>query len=292
MSTNVPPPTPPYPGGVAPADTPALRDRRVAVGLGVAAFVVVIAAVLWLTRSPGPPSAPVGLRATGESCGSPCETIAGAIRLAWTPPESGAEATGYRVMRDDVALDAVGGSTLSFVDDEVTIDGSYEYRVVALSEEGESPPTAPVTASVPVPPEGAAHLHGVYRVELSVRRARSIGAAFGIDDPLPGKRGRDRWSFESSCGPDEGACPSTWSGLEGDIDPRRGRWTGTIDGLPARCGRDGRAPAPIELDLRAVDVGVVDDAWIVTGFRGTATVAFRCPGFPTASATVEVTGSI
>jgi hypothetical protein len=293
MSTSAQPPTPPYQGGAASADTPARRDRRVAIGIVVGALVVLVSAVLWFTRSPGPPSAPVALQATGRSCDSPCETISSSVTLEWTPPESGAEATGYRVLRDDVALDAdLAGSDLSFVDDEVGIGGSYEYRVLAMSDEGESPPSAPVIASVPLPPDGAAHLHGVYRVELSVRRARSIGAAFGIDDPLPGKRGRDRWSFESSCEPNDGACPSTWSGLQGDIDPRRGRWTGTVDGLPARCGRDGRAPAPIDLDLLTVDVDVVDDAWVVTGFRGTATVAFRCPGFPTASATVEVTGAL
>lgn len=292
MSTDAPP-TPPYQSGVDSADTRARRDRRIAVGLVVAALLVTVAAVLWLTRSPGPPSAPVALDASGQTCENPCETILPSVMLEWTPPESGADVTGYRVLRDDVALRAaIGGSDLSFVDDEVAIGASYEYRVVAVSEAGDSPPTAPVMASVPPPPEGAAHLHGVYLVELSVRRARSIGAAFGIENPLPGKRGRDRWSFESACGANEGACPSTWSGLKGDIVSRRGRWTGTIDGLPARCGPKGNAPAPIDLDLHAVDVDVVDNAWVVTGFRGTATVGFRCPGFPAASATVEVTGAL
>ena len=72
--------------------------------------------------------------------------------------------------------------------------------------------------------------------------------------------------------------------------PDGSRWRGTVDGLPARCGREGRAPAPIELDLRAIDLGVVEGGWVVTSFRGTAAVSFRCPGFPPASARVEVTG--
>jgi hypothetical protein len=39
-------------------------------------------------------------------------------------------------------------------------------------------------------------------------------------------------------------------------------------------------------------VGVIDGSWAVTGFRGSATVSFRCPGFPAASARVDVVGSI
>lgn len=285
------PSTPPYPDSVTEPDTPARRDRRLAIGLVVVALAVLITAVLWFTRSPGPPTVPVAVRTTAETCIAPCARIEPSITIVWTPPESGASATGYRLLRDGAPLEAdLGGTELTFVDDDVVIGERYGYQVVAVSEEGESPPTALVEAVVPTPPDDAAHLGGVYRVDLKVRSARAIGAAFGIENPLPGKRSTDRWSFEPTCGSDEGACPSTWSGLEGDIVPRGSRWKGRVEGLPAKCGRDGRAPAPIDVDLQAVDVGVIDGAWVVTGFRGTATVSFRCPGFPAASATVEVTG--
>jgi hypothetical protein len=292
MSTTPEPPLPPYADGVATPDTPARRDRRLAVGLIVAALVGLVAVVLWFTRSPGPPTVPVALQAVAATCEDPCETIEPRVTLEWAPPENGADPTGFRLLRDGATLDAdISGFELTFVDDSVTMGERYEYQVIALSEEGDSPITEPVEATVPTPPEDAAHLDGVYDVSLTVRSARSIGAAFGIDNPLPGKRGTDRWSFASTCGTDEGACPSTWTGLEGDITPRGPRWGGRVEGLPARCGRDGRAPAPIDLSIRSVDVAVADEAWVVTGFRGSATVSFRCPGFPAASATVEVTGT-
>jgi hypothetical protein len=282
----------PYRDGLAPPDTPARRDRRLAVGLVVGALVALVAAVLWFTRSPGPPTVPVALVAVADTCDDPCETIEPRVTLEWAPPESGAAPTGFRLLRDGATLDAeIDSLELTFVDDSVTMGERYEYQVVALSDEGDSPPTQPVEATVPTPPETAAHLDGVYDVSLTVRSARSIGAAFGIENPLPGKRGTDRWSFASTCGPGEGACPSTWTGLEGEIAPRGSEWRGRVEGLPARCGRDGRAAAPIDLSVRSVDVAVVDSEWVVTGFRGSATVSFRCPGFPAASATVEVTGS-
>ena len=286
------PPSPPYPDGVAMPDTPTRRGRRLAIGLVVVALVALAASVLWFTRSPGPPTVPVGLQAVPNTCDDPCETIEPRVTLEWAPPESGADPTGFRLLRDGATLDAeFSGFDLAFVDDSVTMGERYQYQVVALSEEGDSPPSEPVDAAVPTPPDGAAHLDGVYDVSLTVRSARSIGAAFGIEDPLPGKRGTDRWSFASTCRADEGACPSTWTGLEGDITPRGSRWKGRVEGLPARCGRDGRAAAPIDLSIRSVDEAVVDGAWLVTGFRGSATVSFRCPGFPAASATVEVTGT-
>ncbi len=288
-------PAPPileYPDSVADPDTPARRDRRLATGLIVVALGILIASVLWLTRSPGPPTVPIALRAMPETCEEPCERVTPRVTLEWAPPESGASAERYQVLRGGAPLETVDGDQRSFVDRDVTMGQRYSYRVIAQSREGDSPPTAAVDALVPTPPDEAAHLAGVYRVELTVRSARSIGSAFGIENPIPGKRGSDQWSFESTCGDDQGACPSAWSGLEGEIDPSGSRWEGTVQGLPARCGREGSAPAPIDVDLEAIDLGVVDGAWAVTGFRGTARVSFRCPGFPAASATVEVTGAL
>jgi hypothetical protein len=232
------------------------------------------------------------LRAIAEVCEQPCPRVEPRVTLGWAAPDGGASPTGYRIVRDGAPLEVDVGTRRSFVDLDVVIGQGYAYQVVALSTEGDSPATEVVEALVPTPPDDAAHLAGVYRVRMTVRSARSIGAAFGIEDPIPGTRASDRWSFESTCGPDEGICSSAWSGLQGEIEPDGRRWIGTVQGLPARCGREGRAPAPIDVDLRAVDVGVREEAWVVTGFRGRASVSFRCPGFPAASATVEVTGTL
>jgi hypothetical protein len=291
--SSSPEPEAPYPDSVAVPDTPERSDRRLAIGLGVGALLVVAAAILWTTRSPGPPSAPVALEATPTICTDPCERIDATVSLRWTPPESGAAASGYRLMRDGAPLDPViHRSTLSFVDDDVTIGQEYDYQVVALSAEGDSPPSATTAVIVPTPPDEQAHLNGVYEVELTVRRARSIGAAFGIEDPRRGKSADDRWSFRSACGPDEGSCSSAWAGLDGDIEPAGSGWEGTVDGVPARCGRGDKAPAPIDVELITTEVDVVDTDWTVTGFEGSVSVSFRCPGFPRAAATLEVVGSL
>lgn len=281
-----------YQDEVAYADPAPRRDRRVEVVLTGVAAVVVIVTVLLFTRSPGPPSAPVGLQAEAAFCDTPCEVIAPRVSLAWTPPESGASPTGYRITRDGVALEpSLGGDELRFVDESVTMGATYAYTVVASSTEGDSAATSALDVPVPTPPEEAAHLDGVYDVQLTVREARSIGAAFGIENPVAGKRSSDRWSFTSDCVGDVESCPSTWSSLKGPIEPQGSRWSGEVQGRPARCGDDGRAKAPIEIDLDAVDVGVVDEAWVVSEFTGKATVSFHCPGFPPASATVSVRGS-
>ena len=200
-------PNPPYPDNVTDPDTPARRDRRLAIGIVVVAFGVLIASLLWFTRSPGRPTVPIALTATATACEDPCERFTPSVTLEWAPPESGASAEGYRLLRDGAPLEAVDGSERTFVDREVTLGQRYVYQVVAVSGEGDSPPTAEEEAVVPTPPDEMAQLAGIYRVRLTLRSARSIGAAFGIEDPIPGKRGTDRWSFESTCDEDQGDVP-------------------------------------------------------------------------------------
>lgn len=285
-----------YPDEASYGDPPGRRDRRLEIALIVVAAVVLIGAVLLFTRSPGPPTTPVGVQVEALMCGEPCTQIAPLVTVVWTPPEAGADPTGYRLVRDDTPLEpALDASELTFRDEAVTIGETYAYQVIALSAEGDSAATEPVDASVPTPPETAARLGGVYRVELTVIKARSIGAAFGIENPVSGKHHNDRWSFSSlssDCGDATQACASQWSGLDGDIDMQGGWWTGRVDGRPAQCDGEERAAAPIDLRLQTTEVKVVDAAWVVFGFQGTATVSFQCPGFPAASATVRVTGSL
>jgi hypothetical protein len=250
-------------------------------------------ALVALTRSPGPPSAPGPVVAEASTCGEPCRTLAPSVTLDWPTPISGSDPTGYLVLRDGSQIEAIGSSERTYTDTTVTMGSTHEYQVVAVSEDGNSVPTVSVEATVPMPPPGAAHLHGVYRVRLTVRSARSIGSAFGIKSPMPGKRRRDRWSFESTCEQDVGICSSSWLGLEGEIAPRGTLWRGTVDGLPARCDGRERAPAPIDLKLKSQDAILLEgSAWTVTRFRGKASVTFRCKGFPRASATVSVTGRL
>ena len=283
-----------YPDEAPYDDPPRHRDRRLEIALIVVAAVVLIGAVLLFTRSPGPPTTPVGVQVEAMTCESPCRLVTPQITVAWTPPEAGADPTGYRLIRDGAPIEAsLDASQLTFVDELVTLGETYAYQVVALSTEGDSAPTAPAEAVVPEPPREAANLGGVYRVELTVTKATSIGAAFGIENPIPGKHLTDRWSFSPAfCTDNEVTCASEWSGLEGAIVQSGGWWKGTVEGLPAQCDGERRARAPIDLRLQTIDVEVVDAAWVVFGFQGTASVSFQCPGFPPASATVRVAGSL
>jgi hypothetical protein len=288
-------PRPPitYPDELDYLDPAPRRDRRVEIVLTVVAAIVVIGAVLMFTRSPGPPSAPVGLQAEALFCEEPCDLVAPSVSLSWTPPESGAAPTGYRIVRDGVALEpSLGGDELRFVDETVTMGKTYAYAVVASSAEGDSAATSALSVTVPTPREDVAHLDGIYDVQLTVLEARSIGSAFGIDNPAPSKRKSDQWAFTSGCTNEVRQCPSQWSSLTGAIELEGSHWTGEVEGRAARCGDEGRADAPIDIDLEVIDVGVVDGAWVVSEFVGTATVSFRCPGFRLASATVDVRGAV
>jgi outer membrane protein assembly factor BamB len=82
-----------------------------------------------------------------------------AVELRWRPPESdgGRAVNGYRVYRgngpdDRGAFWTVAGTATGFTDLNLTVNGTYYYRVTALNVMGESVPCGPVTATVRFPP--------------------------------------------------------------------------------------------------------------------------------------------
>jgi len=215
------------------------------------------------------------------------------VQVTWTAPSDGGEVTGYRVQRDGEPLpgaDALDPATLVLVDDSVDLGRTYTYRVIAIGEEGSSPPSLAATAEIGLPAAGLAQLDGVYDVRLKVRSARSLAAMLGIDQPVPGKRGTDQWTFDSMCSPQDVACPTTWEAQEGALRPEERHWRGSIAGPDARCGGGTKVPAPIAFDLRTVDAAAEGSIWLVRSFTGTVSIRFVCPGFEPSSGTLEVTG--
>jgi hypothetical protein len=176
------------------------------------------------------------------------------------------------------------------IDDSVDLGRTYTYRVIAFGDDGSSPLTSEATAEIGLPAAGLAQLDGVYDVRLKVRSARSLAAMLGIDQPVPGKRDTDQWTFGSTCSMQGAACPTTWEGLDGVLRPDERHWRGSIAGPDARCGGGTKVPAPIAFDLRTVDAAAEGAIWRVRSFTGTVSIRFVCPGFGSSSGTIEVTG--
>jgi len=246
-----------------------------------------------LTRDPGPPGSPGRPRAAAATCEDPCTEIRPRVEVTWTTPSDGGEVTGYQVQRDGELLpgaDALDPTTHVLIDAGVELGRTYPYRVVAFGEAGSSPPSSEVIAEVGLPAVGLAQLDGVYDVHLKVRSARSLAAMLGIHQPEPGTRDTDRWTFTSTCSPQDAACPSTWEGQGGVLRPDARRWRGSISGPDARCGGGTKVPAPIAFDLRTVDAAPEGAIWRVRSFTGTVSIRFVCPGFGPSTGTLVVTG--
>jgi hypothetical protein len=292
MTASNPPPSP----AALPQARPH-RSRRsstlLLVTLAVVGALTVAGVVVLLTRSPGPPGTPGTPRATATTCGDPCTEIQPRVEVTWTAPSDGGEVTGYRVQRDGEPLpgaDALDPATHVLIDGSVELGRTYTYRIIAFGEEGSSPPSSEVTAEIGLPANDLAQLDGVYDVHLKVRSARSLAAMLGIDQPVPGTRDTDEWTFESTCSPSDTACPTTWEGQGGVLRPDGRRWRGSISGPDARCGGGTRVSAPIAFDLRTLEAAVEGAIWRVRSFTGTVSIRFVCPGFGTSTGTLEVTG--
>ena len=292
MTASNPPPSP--------ARTPQVRPHRarrsstpIVVAIVVIGALAVAGVLILLTRSPGPPGAPGTPLAAATTCGDPCTEIRPRVDVTWTAPTDGGEVTGYRVERDGDSSRGAGAidpTSLVLIDDGVELGRTYTYRVIAFGEEGSSLPSSEATAEIGLPAAGLAQLDGVYDVRLKVRSARSLAAMLGIDQPVPGKRDTDQWTFDSTCSPQDVACPTTWEALDGVLRPEGRRWRGSIAGPDARCGGGTKVPAPIAFDLRTVDAAAEGAIWRVRSFSGMVSIRFVCPGFGPSTGTLEVTG--
>lgn len=291
MTASIPPPSP-----AADPQARPHRPRRPSTPIVVAVAVtgaLVVGVLVLLARSPGLPGAPRTPRATASTCGDPCSKIRPRVEVTWTAPSDGGEVTGYRIQRDGEPLPGAGAidpASLVLIDDNVDLGRTYTYRVIAFGEEGSSPPSSEALAEIGLPAADLAQLDGVYDVRMKVRSARSLAAMLGIDQPVPGKRDTDQWTFASTCSPQDAACPTTWEAQDGVLRPDERRWRGSISGPDARCGGGTKVPAPIAFELRTVDAAAEGAIWRVGSFTGMVSIRFVCPGFGPSTGTLEVTG--
>ena len=95
----------------------------------------------------GPPDRPRGLSATATE---------DAVTLSWDDPQDDG-ITGYRIERQDrdggdgfaTLVADTGSADTGYTDGTVEAGGSYAYRVSAINDDGESPPSAAANADVP-----------------------------------------------------------------------------------------------------------------------------------------------
>jgi hypothetical protein len=239
-----------------------------------------------------PPPAPGDLTAAARTCSPPmCPRVDSAVTLRWTAVTD-PNVNGFSVIRDGRALanasnlppDATG-----FLDGDVVAGATHSYEVVATGPGGNAR-SNDATAVIPLPAPRAAQLRGIYDVVLTVRQARNMASLSGIPTPRPGEQRTSAWGFRPLCGPEEGACPSHWTGRTGLVRPRGTAWSGRLSGPEARCADGTPTPSPILLVLRSNDAAMVDGIWSVVGFTGTYSVRFHCPGFLVSQGTVTVSG--
>src|SRR5437773_1915476 len=127
-----------------------------------------------------PPDAPQGLTATAGD---------GTVDLAWSAPGSdgGSPITNYKVYRGgssngETLLDTIG-DVLSYTDTSVTNGNTYYYKVTAVNEVGEGPPSNEASATpvsgqtVPSPPRSLSAAAGDARVTLGWLAPSSDGGS-------------------------------------------------------------------------------------------------------------------
>jgi hypothetical protein len=241
------------------------------------------------------PEPPSGLSATATTCAPPrCARIVSAVTLRWNAPTD-RSISGFRMMRDGAPIPESGGLPLSatttqLADQAVTAGEQHDYVVVAVGPEGDSPPSNGVGVQIPLPPLRVAQLRGIYDVTLVVRGATNLASLSGIPSPEPGEHRTTTWGFQPLCEPDEGACPTGWTGRSGMLRPPGDAWSGRVFGPEARCRDGSREPSPIELHLEVGDAAMIAGAWSVVSFTGAYSVGFHCPGFLASHGSVDVTG--
>src|SRR5207249_1452712 len=128
-----------------------------------------------------PPDAPQGLTATAGDA---------SVSLSWSPPSSdgGAPITNYKIYRGTVSggqlsLIATVPDVLSYTDSPLTNGTTYYYKVTAVNEVGEGPPSNEASATpvsgqtVPSPPRSLSAAAGDARVTLAWLAPSSDGGS-------------------------------------------------------------------------------------------------------------------
>jgi fibronectin type III domain protein len=268
---------PTWPASERTPPAPASPRRRSGAGAAIAAVVLVAAALAWIVgdrSSSGRLEAPPDLVATAGVCAAPdCERIEATVTLSWSSP--GGDVDGFQILRSQRVLVNVGPDVTVYEIDGLRIEHSYVFGVRAVRA-GETGRLRTARVRTPTPPLEEAQLTGSYRVRETVRSATNLAVVEGIDNPRPGSRVVNTWTFEALCEEQAGACPTTWFSF-GPLENTATRYDGTFRSRPADCG-GGRTPTTTTMHLVASTGTALDGRWRVDRFRGTMRVRFGCPG--------------
>ena len=268
----------------APVDPPRKRRR----GLIIAVLLVVIliggAAGFIATRPstpPGPPGAPTGVAAKGQTCVPPrCSRIKSSVVVSWAS-SGDAAITGYHVFRNGIQLpDAnLPGSATSFEDTSAGFGTSYDYTVTASSVGGTSPASASTPGKPPFPPASAAQLRGNYVVRLTVQHTEFVASGEGIKNPKAGDTTTETWDFNPVCRFNSGPCSTTVDRGKPPLRFGGKAYSGSVTGSnKANCRSAPDVPVRLSYHLETTG-GREAEGWVVKAFTGTFTVTFACGGF-------------
>jgi chitodextrinase len=126
-------------------DAPLLDGRTVTDPVSKISFTTMSmtsSAVTVRVRETVPPSAVSGLAATTSETPS--------VALSWTAASDNVAVTGYKVWRDGIYLDTVGGTT--FTDTGVLTGSPYTYKVAAVDTSSNTGPSSSVSVTTPGDP--------------------------------------------------------------------------------------------------------------------------------------------
>ncbi|MCB1013536.1 MAG: fibronectin type III domain-containing protein [Acidimicrobiales bacterium] len=126
-----------------------------------------------LARPVARPAPPVGLTAVAGD---------GEVQVSWSPPpaDGGSPITGYRLYRDDVAVDAVlGAGARTYLDESVDNGRTYGYQVAAVNAVGESARSA-VADATPEPGFTCCPDHGYTDVPDALDGAVDWATWYGV----------------------------------------------------------------------------------------------------------------
>lgn len=277
MSIQSLPPAPPQtPLPYQPVSTPPGNNRTRILWISLAVIVSLIAAtvvVIAALGNNGPkPATPTGLHVVSKTATS--------VTIGWSRP-SGPEPTLYRIYRDNSRVSSETGDQLRFQDTGLTPLTAYRYQVAAYNDGAESDRSAAINVRTPAATLASARLVGDYSVRLK------INSESGYTSIEPGDVINTNWSFHRNASGATILNGESWSG--GDWRMRMTRnglvYTGHTNAGISQCSYT-TVNTSIDVSLRVVKAGVIDEVWTVTRFTGqlsqnagaASAGLYTCPG--------------
>jgi hypothetical protein len=188
------------------------------------------------------------------------------VVIQWAPPTSGPTVDRYTVLRGGAAVGSVPGTATSYKDLGLVPATAYQYRVVAVSGDHRSAPSAVLVVRTPNPPISDARLQGTWYVDSKV-------VANAVPPPAVGEMFSDTWKFTPQCA--SGACTAVVSGTWGSpitvtLTRSGAVYTGTAHPSLFTCGpSDTPMRDTLTITITVRGASMQNQMWAATSLVGT-----------------------